>query len=494
PNETTAVYTFDAADRLTSVHNHETNGDLISAFDYTLDAVGNRTRAEGAYVWRQPTELDYDYEYDPLYRLIRSDDSEGHFTAYDYDPVGNRLHKLTNDDPILTREIDEMGTTYTYNGANQMLTAVDDLMPRPNPAPNRLRQVGQMVRAFIHEVEAQRGKHIETLTADVLLLDANGLLEMLEGNPAPSQGDVTAALNGLRDAVISAEANGLIDNAGVANSLLVKLDRAEQANQEQGGELLATYFDYDANGNRIGRLTPDTGTAHDKDWLRTDYFYDYENRMQQVQDFRDPNGHGNWHVLDETVLTFDGYGRVFRRLHDQHIGGGGQKWVDYVYDGLDPIAEYLEPSPRYVNYYRGLGRILSQNDGEGGGQGSLYYYHYDGLGSVSAMTKHQGQSGHTYRYNDFGIILDVNGRAADASNFTDPHNHYSYTGQEWDEYTELFHFYAREYDSHTGTWLQQDPYRGDLNKPTTLHRYGYVQNQPTQLTDEYGYCFGICIA
>ncbi|MCP4428066.1 MAG: RHS repeat protein, partial [Chloroflexi bacterium] len=165
PNETTAVYAFDAADRLTSVQNHETNGDLISAFDYTLDAVGNRTRAEGAYVWRQPTELDYDYEYDPLYRLIRSDDSEGHFTAYDYDPVGNRLHKLTNDDPILTREIDEMGTTYTYNGANQMLTAVDDLMPRPNPAPNRLRQVGQMVRAFIHEVEAQRGKHIETLTA-----------------------------------------------------------------------------------------------------------------------------------------------------------------------------------------------------------------------------------------------------------------------------------------------------------------------------------------
>ena len=485
PNETTAVYTFDAADRLTSVQNHETNGDLISTFDYSLDAVGNRTRAEGAYLWRQPTTLDYDYQYDPLYRLIRSDDSEGQFTAYDYDAVGNRLHKLTNDDPTLTRQVDELATTYTYNGANQLLTAVDDLPPRA--APDRLRQTAQMVRAFIHEVDAQRGKHIATITADFLLLDANTLLDALEGNPAPGQGEVTATLNGLRDAVTQAEADGHIDNVGVANSLRVKVDRAEQANQEQGGELFVTIFDYDANGNRIGRLTPDADTANDNDWLRTDYVYDYENRMQQVQDFRDPNGNGNWQVQDETVLTFDGYGRVFRRLHDQHIGGGGQSWVDYVYDGLDPIAEYLEPSPQYVNYYRGLGRILSQNDGQGAGQGSLYYYHYDGLGSVSAMTGHQGQGGHTYRYSDFGTILDNNGQAVDASNFTDPHNHYAYTGQEWDEYTELFHFYAREYDPKTGVWLQQDPFRGRLGAPQSIHRYQLVGNTPINYVDLYGF-------
>lgn len=494
PNQTTAVYTFDNADRLTSVHNRETNGDLISTFDYTLDSVGNRTRAAGQYVWRQPTQLDYDYQYDPLYRLTRSDDSDGHFTAYDYDAVGNRLHQLTNDDPTLTREVAVITTTYAYNGANQLLTAVDDVTPRANPAPDRLHQVGQMVQAFTHEVEAQDGHHITPSAAATLLALANDLLDELDSTPSPSVVDVAAALTNLENEVINAANNGWIDNDGVMNSLLVKLERAQQANQEMGGEVMVTFFTYDANGNRVQRLMPDDSTAQDKDWLRTDYVYDYENRLQQVQDFRDPNGNGNWQVQDETVLTFDGYGRVFRRLHDQHIGGGGQSWVDYVYDGLDPIAEYLEPSPQYVNYYRGLGRILSQNDGEGAGQGSLYYYHYDGLGSVSAMTKHQGQSGHTYRYNDFGIILDNNGQAADASNFTDPHNHYTYTGQEWDEYTELFHFYAREYDPQTGTWLQQDPYHGDLNRPKTLHRYGYVQNQPTQLTDEYGYCFGLCIA
>ncbi|WP_420628570.1 N-acetylmuramoyl-L-alanine amidase [Candidatus Leptofilum sp.] len=485
PNETTAVYTFDAADRLTSVYNHETNGNLISTFDYTLDAVGNRTRTEGAYEWRQPTNLDYDYQYDPLYRLIRSDDSDGHFTAYDYDAVGNRLHKLTNDDPTLTRTVDELATTYTYNGANQLLTAVDDLTPRANP--DRLRQVGQMVRAFVHEVEAQEGHHITPSTAATLLDWANTLLDDLEGAPPPDATEVAAALTNLENEVISAGNNGWIDNAGIVNSLLAKLSRAHQANQETGGELMTTFFTYDANGNRIERLAPVADTANDNDWLRTDYVYDYENRMEQVQDFHDPNGNGNWLALDETVLTFDGYGRVFRRLHDQHIGGGGQSWVDYVYDGLDPIAEYLEPSPQYTNYYRGLGRILSQNDGQGGGQGSLYYYHYDGLGSVSAMTKHQGQGGHTYRYNDFGIILDNNGHAADASNFTDPHNHYTYTGQEWDEYTELFHFYAREYDPQTGTWLQQDPYRGRLQFTTTLHRYGYVENDPVNNVDAYGF-------
>ena len=171
-------------------------------------------------------------------------------------------------------------------------------------------------------------------------------------------------------------------------------------------------------------------------------------------------------------MSYDGYGRLFRRAHD----GSGQDWTEYVYDGLDPIVEYIDRGSQYANYYRGLGRILEMHEykSQASPPGTAHYFHHDGLGSVSALTKHNGNSAHTYRYWDYGMVLDRNNNAADASNFTDPHNHYTYTGQEWEEHTWLYHFYAREYDPLVGVWLQQDPFRGQLREPTALHSNTYT--------------------
>lgn len=325
--------------------------------------------------------MNHTYTYDRLYRLVRSQDSEGRFNQYGYDAVGNRLSLSSNYDPLRTPTgVTPYTVLSSYNAANQLATTDHSVF-------------------------------------------------------------------------------GL------------------------------TTYTYDGNGNRIRREGPDVWTGSGQDILRTDYSYDFENRLTWTGNFRDP-GNGNWQLQDETQLTYDGYGRLFRRLYDMKQGSGGQKWTDYVYDGLDPIAEYLEPSGQYVNYYRGLGRILSMHEfkSQQSPNGTAYYFHHDGLGSVSALTKHQGQSAHTYRYADFGMALDKNGRAADSSNFTAPHNHYTYTGQEWDEETTLYHFYAREYDPVVGVWLQADPYRGRLVEPMTLHRYGYVENRPTMFTDSYGFC------
>ncbi|GAB4199167.1 MAG: hypothetical protein OHK0022_19150 [Roseiflexaceae bacterium] len=488
PNATHAEYDIDAAERLTGLRNqtsanpHET----ISSFAYTLDPVGNRTQVQGVYRWRKPTALTEDYRYDPLYRLTGVTGSDGHQTSYGYDAVGNRLRLDTNDDPTLKRAIDRETTSATYDAANQLVASVRAVEPRGNP--DRAGQTAQVLRAFAHEVAAQRGRHIAPATADALLDQAATLASSLEGTSPPNTNATTTELAALRAAVESAGADGQIDRAGIANSLLAKLGHAEDANARRGPELFVTLYDYDRNGNRVRRTAPNEDTANERDRLKTEYRYDIENRLLQTQDFRSPDS-ANWLPGDETRLTYDGYGRLFRRAHDQHIGGGGLKWVDYVYDGLEPIAEYVEPNPQYINYYRGLGHILSMHEfkSQQSPAGTLYYYHYDGLDSVSALTKHQGQSVHNYRYNAYGIPVDVNGKAADASNFTDPHNHYSYTGQEWDEQTRLLHFYARQYDPHAAVWLQQDPYRGRLPEPKTLHRYGYVGGNPTTFVDWLGY-------
>lgn len=52
---------------------------------------------------------------------------------------------------------------------------------------------------------------------------------------------------------------------------------------------------------------------------------------------------------------------------------------------------------------------------------------------------------------------------------------------------ELYEFYARGYDPITGIWIQQDLYRGELNKPPSLQRYIYVFNNPVSLIDILGF-------
>jgi len=170
------------------------------------------------------------------------------------------------------------------------------------------------------------------------------------------------------------------------------------------------------------------------------------------------------------------------KSYDPKQGGGGAKPVEYLYDGLDPIAEYNTWNPQYSNYYRGdAERMVSRQNFPSGTQGQIYWFHYDGLGSVTGLTKQNGNSHHNYRYEPYGQLETPNG------NFTDPHNHYTFTGQELDETMALYEFYARAYDYQTGTWLQQDVYRGELNAPKTLHRYGYVGNSPTNYRDWYGF-------
>ena len=153
-----------------------------------------------------------------------------------------------------------------------------------------------------------------------------------------------------------------------------------------------------------------------------------------------------------------------------------------MFDNLDPIAEYDMWNPQRENFYRGdMNRIIEMQHFPSGTAGQMFWYHYDALGSVTGLTKQQGQSTHNYRYEPYGQIEMPPG------NFSDPHNHYTFTGQELDENTGLYDFFARNYDFSTGTWIQQDIYRGEIRDPRTLHRLGYVTNNPTSYVDAYGF-------
>lgn len=483
PNNTVSQMTYDKANRLLTLVNQQVGGanKLNSAFRYTYNKVGHRTRMEAQYGWRQPGQVTSTYTYDPLRRLVRDEDSTDVWTEYTFDRVGNRLQLRTNDDSLSPRPFDEQTLSYSYNAINQVLTVIGATHPERGGV-KRTENTAQAIHAFRHEVAAQQGKQISQAAADRLLTMADALLADLYSTRAPKESEIAGAIAALRTQVQADRASGAIANDGIRQSLLVKLNHASTGNSGNSGDLQTTTFIYDANGNRINKEFPGPQGPQIQG---TDYRYDPENRLVEALDYQ-MNDAGNRVDRAVTRPDYDGDGRRLIKVYDPKTGGGGAKRVEYAFDGLDPVSEYNIWNPQSTNYYRGdANRIVTMHNFPSGSQGQKYWFHYDGLGSTSGLTKQSGQSSHNYRYEPYGQIELPNG------NFTDPHNHYTFTGQELDDETGLYHFYARDYDPIVGVWMQQDTYRGQIREPKSLHRYGYVENNPSNFTDWYGFIIDV---
>jgi RHS repeat-associated protein len=60
-------------------------------------------------------------------------------------------------------------------------------------------------------------------------------------------------------------------------------------------------------------------------------------------------------------------------------------------------------------------------------------------------------------------------------------------GQPGDPTLGLDNYYARDYDTATGSWVQPDQWRGMLVRPQSLNRYAYIENTPVSFSDDLGY-------
>ena len=176
-------------------------------------------------------------------------------------------------------------------------------------------------------------------------------------------------------------------------------------------------------------------------------------------------------------MEYDGTGRRLVKQYDPKLGASGIKRTEYVFDLLDPAAEFSMWNGQHTTSIGATEPPVTMHTFP---SGQSYWYQLRRPGHHAGLTEDQGQSVHNYRYDVYGTVVPVNG------NWTEPHNHYTFTGQEWVDETTLLHFYARDYDPSTGVWMQQDPYRGRLAEPITLHRYGTLANNPINAVDLMG--------
>ena len=121
-----------------------------------------------------------------------------------------------------------------------------------------------------------------------------------------------------------------------------------------------------------------------------------------------------------------------------------------------------------------------------------YWYHFDALGSVVALSQYNSTNGcaaicERYRYAAFGEteILDSGFGPRASSLYNNP---YMFTGRRYDPETAtaarsaLYHYHARAYAPNLGRFLQTDP----IGYNDSMNLYQYCGNNAVKSIDPYG--------
>jgi len=117
------------------------------------------------------------------------------------------------------------------------------------------------------------------------------------------------------------------------------------------------------------------------------------------------------------------------------------------------------------------GSLLGQRTPSG-----KYYYLFDGLGSVVALTDSTASVAAGYKYDPYGKQTSTTGTVT---------NPWRFAGQYYDSSTGLYKMGARYYNPGLGRWTQQDPIR-QIGSFRQSDRYPYAGDDPINLTDPTG--------
>lgn len=486
-------WTYDATGRMTT--QLDGNGKRVS---YAYDAVGALTGLT------MPTGETIGYTYDDASRVIEQTSPWGGI-AYEWDAASN-----------LVKQTRSTGVTsaFEYDAAGRVTGIVHGT---PKPAA----ESGSGVAAADASARASAPSMLPEVKRGTQTC-SGGAQQYLAGRTVPATIDCLKTADYLSDRSVPKPANPVTDGdalrfaysydkAGNVSSASRTVGSAASVTREFSYDHLnrltastastgeKNTYGYDPAGNRTGwersgssadftvaatfndlnQLTATTrsGAAGDES---VSYTYDRAgNRVgQSVGGVRtsfgfDPTGRVTEASRDgrSTTYAYDGLGRQVSSTDTTERGGS--QTTTQAWSGTSPIQRSNSAHGVTSLVRDAAGELAVQADGDTDVSWALV----DRLGSTVAQAV-GGSIAQLADYSDFGEAT------FETTGWSSP---LGYTGETADAGYGLNQYFARTYDPTTGSWLSQDPYRGLLVQPQTLHRYGYVGNNPTTDRDWLGY-------
>ena len=461
-NDQTVQYSYDKFDRTTKEQYNNVT------YEYAYDASGQLAKQTST------AGEEYNYEYDSLGRLIRSNEyNDGTFeqrTEHIYD-ASDRLTKQswynaggvttmsyaysTTTGLLTSLNANLVGTSipvaYTYQGANQFRSkAIGSVMTK---AYNFGTSSGY--RTALPNFVNYRDPDGNLIYGDYCLYDGNGRIVSIadSGNTSSvratygydEQGQLTsAAVGGTRYAYT-------YDTAG---NLITKTDGGTSHSYTYGNsawrDLLTAY-----NGGSITYSGGNPTKYYDGStftWTQGRRLATAKVGSTNISYTYDMAGVRSSKTVGSTKYDFT----TLSGLVTRQTGGG--KTIDFVYDeNNQPLAM------KYNN--------------------TLYYYVLNAQGDVVRIVDSSRNTVASYTYDPWGKIISSSGTLANV-------NPLRYRGYYYDSETGFYYLQSRYYDPEIGRFINADSYAStDATGLLSTNMFAYCENNPVMRVDPTGELF-----
>lgn len=274
---------------------------------------------------------------------------------------------------------------------------------------------------------------------------------------------------------------GITNNRDAAKSqsfIYENLDRLTDA----AGIYGSGHYEYDEDGNRILETKNTTQTS----------IYNYPTTSNKLSDITGVKANGYGYDLNGNTTSKSGMIFTYDQTNRMSQAENGTVTADYKYDGKGQRAVKEVDGITTIFIFDKGGKLIAEADATGvvqkdyvyygnlpvtlatnTGAPAVYYYHNDHLGTPQVMTDQSQMIAWSGDYEAFGEV-EVGASTVDSS--------LRFPGQYFDQETNLYYNYFRDYDPSIGRYITSDPIglRGGINT------YTYVENNPLNWIDPFG--------